>query len=80
LILSPEYAEEIRERINEDKTQPLEYYEPKFEPQTGIYQSKERSDFFSKSSLFYKDHGTSHCSIIDAAGNAVAATGTINTE
>ncbi len=37
LILSPEYAEEIREKINEGKTQPLEYYEPMFEPQTGIY-------------------------------------------
>ena len=26
------------------------------------------------------DHGTSHCSIIDATGNAVAVTSTINTE
>ncbi|CAF4058458.1 unnamed protein product [Rotaria sordida] len=60
LILSPEYAEEIRERIKEDKTQPLEYYEPMFEPQT--------------------DHGTSHCSIIDSEGNAVAVTSTINTD
>ncbi|CAF1606516.1 unnamed protein product [Adineta ricciae] len=60
LVLSPEYAEEIREKIREDKTQPLEYYEPMFEPQT--------------------DHGTSHCSIIDAAGNAVAATSTVNTD
>ncbi|CAF4326485.1 unnamed protein product [Rotaria sp. Silwood2] len=60
LILSPEYAEEIRRRINENKTQLLEYYEPMFEPQT--------------------DHGTSHCSIIDAEGNAVAATSTINTD
>ncbi|CAF1339170.1 unnamed protein product [Adineta steineri] len=60
LILSPEYAEEIRQRVNEDKAQPLSYYEPMFEPQT--------------------DHGTSHCSIIDAAGNAVAATSTINTD
>ncbi|CAF3443074.1 unnamed protein product [Rotaria sp. Silwood1] len=60
LILSPEYAEEIRDRINEHKTQPLEYYEPRFEPQT--------------------DHGTSHCSIIDSLGNAVAVTSTINTD
>jgi gamma-glutamyltranspeptidase len=32
--------------------------------------------------IFYslKDHGTSHCSIIDATGNAVAVTSTINTE
>ncbi|CAF5172178.1 unnamed protein product, partial [Rotaria magnacalcarata] len=60
LILSPEYAEEIRERINEHKTQPLAYYEPMFEPQT--------------------DHGTSHCSIIDSDGNAVAVTSTINTD
>jgi len=35
MILSPEYAEDIRERIKEDRTQPLEYYEPMFEPQTG---------------------------------------------
>jgi hypothetical protein len=34
-ILSPEYAEDIRKRVNEDKTQALEYYEPMFEPQTG---------------------------------------------
>ena len=27
-----------------------------------------------------KDHGTSHCSIIDATGNAVAVTSTVNTE
>ena len=40
----------------------------------------------SKNKLFYshfffdfEDHGTSHCSIIDAEGNAVAATSTINT-
>lgn len=26
------------------------------------------------------DHGTSHCSIIDSVGNAVAATSTVNTE
>ncbi|CAF0721059.1 unnamed protein product [Adineta steineri] len=60
LILSPEYAEEIREKINEDKAQPLAYYDPMFEPQT--------------------DHGTSHCSIIDATGDAVAVTSTINTD
>ncbi|CAF4479859.1 unnamed protein product, partial [Rotaria socialis] len=59
LILSSDYAEDIRERVNEHKTQPLDYYEPMFEPQ--------------------QDHGTSHCSIIDAEGNAVAATSTINT-
>ena len=59
LILSAEYAEEIQDRINETKTQPLDYYEPMFEP--------------------YSDHGTSHVSIIDAEGNAVAATSTINT-
>ncbi|CAF0990862.1 unnamed protein product [Adineta ricciae] len=60
LILSPEYATEIRERINENKVQPLNYYEPMFEIQT--------------------DHGTSHCSVIDSGGNAVAATSTINTD
>ena len=36
LILSPEYAEDIQERVNEKKTQPLDYYEPMFEPQSGI--------------------------------------------
>ncbi|CAF1484294.1 unnamed protein product [Adineta steineri] len=59
LILSSQYAEEIRRRVNEKKTEPLDYYEPMFEPQT--------------------DYGTSHVSIIDAQGNAVAATSTINT-
>ena len=75
--MSPDYAEEIREKIKEDKTQPLEYYEPMFEPQTGMKQSK--LSWLIKS-LFDSDHGTSHCSIIDAAGNAVAATSTVNTE
>ncbi|CAF4770670.1 unnamed protein product, partial [Rotaria socialis] len=60
LILSPAYAEEVRKRVNEYRSQPLDYYEPKFETQT--------------------DHGTSHCSIIDTEGNAVAATSTINTD
>lgn len=41
MILSPEYAEEIRERINENRAQPLEYYEPMFEPQTGIVKNKD---------------------------------------
>ncbi|CAF4297582.1 unnamed protein product, partial [Adineta steineri] len=59
LILSSQYAEEIRRRVNEKKTEPLDYYEPMFEPQT--------------------DYGTSHVSVIDAQGNAVAATSTINT-
>lgn len=36
LILSPEYAEEIQDRINETKTQPLDYYEPMFEPHSGM--------------------------------------------
>ncbi len=30
--------------------------------------------------FIFIDHGTSHCSVIDAEGNAVAVTGTINTE
>ncbi|CAF1120529.1 unnamed protein product [Rotaria sordida] len=60
IILSPKYAAEVRQRIDENKTKPLDYYEPMFEPRT--------------------DHGTSHCSIIDTEGNAVAATSTINTD
>jgi hypothetical protein len=40
LILSPEYAEEIRYRVNEHKNQPLNYYEPMFEPQTGLKNNK----------------------------------------
>ncbi|CAF0744911.1 unnamed protein product, partial [Didymodactylos carnosus] len=59
-ILSPDYADYIRRKINETKAQDLDYYEPQFEPQT--------------------DHGTSHCSVIDSYGNAVAATSTINTD
>ncbi len=77
LILSPEYAEEIHQRVNENRTQPLNYYEPMFEPQTGIEFQKLKKNYFVDC---YTDHGTSHCSIIDAEGNAVAATSTINTE
>jgi gamma-glutamyltranspeptidase len=49
-----------------------------FEPQTGTnkYPKNKKIYYF----LFLsEDHGTSHVSIIDAEGNAVAATSTINT-
>ena len=38
MILSPEYAQQIRQRVNEDKAQPLGYYDPMFEPQTGWWE------------------------------------------
>ncbi|CAF5092755.1 unnamed protein product, partial [Rotaria magnacalcarata] len=44
LILSPAYAEEVRERVNEYRSQPLDYYEPKFEPQTGMKFNKYESN------------------------------------
>jgi hypothetical protein len=47
LILSSKYAEEIRQRVNEKKTQPLDYYEPMFEPQSGIkIYNNEKSQYF----------------------------------
>jgi len=48
-----------------------------FEPQTGIKIDEMRYN----TSFFFltEDHGTSHVSVIDAQGNAVAATSTINT-
>ena len=42
---------------------------------------KIRKKYSGQTNCFYfKDHGTTHCSIIDAAGNAVTVTSTINTE
>ena len=43
--MSPEYAEEIREKITEDRTQPLAYYDPMFEPQTGRSQGNKHPYF-----------------------------------
>lgn len=53
------FADDIRSRINDSHTFPVEYYDPEFEVP--------------------EDHGTSHLSIVDEDGNAVAMTSTINT-
>ena len=53
------FADDLRSRINDSRTFPVEYYDPAFE--------------------LPDDHGTSHLSIVDADGNAVAMTSTINT-
>jgi gamma-glutamyltranspeptidase/glutathione hydrolase len=56
-LLNPQYAEQIADHIDLQKTRPMNDY----------------GRFFAKD-----DSGTSHFSVIDAAGNAVACTETIN--
>ena len=51
-------AEAYRQKIKDDKTMPLDYYEPAF--------------------TIVEDAGTTHLSIVDAEGNAVSVTSTIN--